>query len=180
MRELKLELRQDRATSTQLDRQIAVSRNRVRVALLSAQDAQLLRDGFEADLRNDVTLRLFGNGSSPLYVPGRECPACEEAERIVDELGGLSDLISVEKHNFFSDSETAIAAGVDRIPAIVVGSDNVDGLLFFGSPSGHEFTTLVETVKTVGRGECGLTEESRDVLAALDLAIDLKVFVTPT
>lgn len=80
------------------------------------------------------------------------------------------------------DKDRVAQYGVDHAPAtVVVGTQ--DRLRYYGVPSGHELTTLVEAVMLAGGAGPeggGLTRETREQLAGLDRPVDIKVFVTPT
>ncbi|MBI4928736.1 MAG: thioredoxin family protein, partial [Anaerolineae bacterium] len=54
------------------------------------------------------------------------------------------------------------------------------GIRFKGIPSGHEFTSLVNTLLIVSRRESGLSADTRQFLKELTQPIHLQVFVTPT
>jgi len=148
--------------------------------LLSPQDADFLRDAFQAEMKSGVTLRLFTMGASPLIIPGRECPNCSETEALLQELVALSDKIKLEKHDFYSEADLARKAGIERIPAVAIAADGIDRVKFYGSPAGYEFATLVETILLHGRGSGGLAKSTVEALGLLETSVHLQVFVTPT
>jgi len=59
-------------------------------------------------------------------------------------------------------------------------SDVDYGIRFYGLPSGYEFTSLVEDIVDVSRGETSLSAESQAILAQIGEPLHLQVFVTPT
>jgi len=62
----------------------------------------------------------------------------------------------------------------------LVLSDTDYGLRFYGIPSGYEFTSLIEDIVDVSRGEAELTDDTRAILARITEPVHLQVFVTPT
>jgi alkyl hydroperoxide reductase subunit AhpF len=108
------------------------------------------------------------------------CDSCLMARQVVNQVAALSGLVSVEEVNLVLDKDRAGEFGVDRAPAVAVVGGKDLGIRYYGVPSGHELASLVDAVLLAGSGELGLTAATLDRLAALDQAVDIKVFVTPT
>jgi len=109
-----------------------------------------------------------------------ECEYCAETRQLVEELGELSDRISVEVYDFVADKNRAEELGIDKIPAIaVIGAEDY-GVRFYGIPSGYEFTSLLHAIRTVAAGEPELSERGKTMLAEIDQPVHIQVFVTPT
>jgi alkyl hydroperoxide reductase subunit AhpF len=143
------------------------------MALLSDEDRQVIRTHL-ADLTHDVKLLLFNQ-----TIGGPETGPI--AKQILDELPGLSERLTIEECNYVLDKERAASYGVDKIPAIVVLKDGEDTRIrFFGAPAGYEFMSLVEAIILAGGDDSGLSEETKQLLAALEQPLKLDVFVTPT
>jgi len=145
------------------------------MALLKEEDRQYLQKEFEA-LTRPVELIVFTQEF--------ECQYCAETRAIAEELAGLSDKISVKVYDFQKDAEVAEHYGIDKIPAIVLlkgGDDPKDyGIRYYGIPSGYEFSTLIQDILMVSRGESGLSPETKAQVAALEHPLHLQVFITPT
>lgn len=143
-------------------------------------------------LMDDKTRQEVGKLLSELAGPVRlvvftqsfECQYCAETRQIVEEIAALSELVEVSVLDFLEDADKAEIYNVDKIPAIVIlGVDDHDyGVRYFGIPSGYEFTSLLEDIKTVAAGpeKVGLSQETVDYLTGLDSPLHLQVFVTPT
>ena len=143
------------------------------MALLSDEDRQVVRTHL-ASLAHDVKLLLFTQN-----IGGPETGLI--AKQILDELAQLNDRLTIEEVNFVLDKERAAAYGVDKIPAIVVLRDGEDmRIRFYGAPAGYEFMSLVEALILAGGDESGLTDASKQLLAAVTSPITVDVFVTPT
>lgn len=103
-----------------------------------------------------------------------------EARQMMDELAVLSDKLTVEVCNFLLEKEKANAYGIDKVPATVVRNGKDYGIRFYGLPAGYEFTTLLDAILDVSRGDSGLPEDSKAKLRAISQPLHLEVFVTPT
>jgi glutaredoxin-like protein len=147
--------------------------------LLSEKDSAAVRQQLEDALTSPVKLVMFTQEF--------ECNYCRETRQILEELAGLSPLVSAEVYDFVADKAIADAHGIDKIPAISVmsaganGAEDVDyGIRFYGIPSGYEFVSLLEAIKLVGSGQTSLSQATLDLLAKLTAPLHLQVFVTPT
>ena len=158
------------------------------MAFISDADRPLLEQRFREQLPSAVTLQLFTTPRFGLYIPGREeCVTCSDAEALLTEVAALSPQLTLTKHDLHAEAELAAAAGVDKVPALVLrGADGQpDGRVrFFGLPSGYEFATLVDSIIAVSQGTPSLSattlEQFQTALADTDERLHLQVFVTPT
>jgi alkyl hydroperoxide reductase subunit AhpF len=147
------------------------------MSMLSPSDAQLLRNEFNVMTR---PVRLL------FFTQTLGCETCLTTRQILDELPALSDRVSIEEINFILEPERARQFGVERVPAIVpVWRDDQEvdqdsRIRFLGMPAGYEFVNLVQAVLLVGGGPSHLSDASRARLAALDRAVTMQVFTTPT
>jgi alkyl hydroperoxide reductase subunit AhpF len=142
------------------------------MALLSPADQDKLRASFD-EMTAPVRLLFF--------TQTLDCDTCLQAKQILDELPPLSDKITVEEVNFILDKDKAASYGIDRVPAIALASgDNDSRIRFLGAPAGYEFISLVQAVLLVGGRASNLTPENHARVAAVDRAMTLKVFTTPT
>ncbi len=148
--------------------------------IIADRDRDMLKREFRKDLKKDVTIRLFTQGSSLLAVPGRDCPQCPQTQQLMEELTALSPKLHLEIYDFYSQAEEREKFGVERIPAIVMGEDGDARLRFYGLPMGYEFPVIIEDLKTLSRGVSPLSMESRKKLKTVNQPIQIQVFVTPT
>lgn len=145
------------------------------MSLLKEEDQKHLQNEFES-LTTPVKLIMF--------TQEMECQYCRETHMISEEVAGLSDKIAVEVYDFVHDQEIAEQYNIDKIPAIAVVQDGEEpkdyGIRFYGIPSGYEFSSLIENIMMVSRGESGLSAETKEWVSSLEEPIHLQVFVTPT
>ena len=139
--------------------------------ILSPSDAARVREML-ASLPTPVRLVFFTQTLN--------CDTCEPTKQILGEVAELSGQITLEEHNFLLEGELAATYGIDRVPAIAVVGAQDYGIRFLGMPSGYEFMSLLDAIQVVSRGDSGLNETSRALLASLESPLALQVFVTPT
>ncbi|MCF8564516.1 hypothetical protein LLE49_07130 [Alicyclobacillus tolerans] len=141
--------------------------------IISESNRKVIKERFEK-LAQPVVIQFFETSLN--------CASCPEIKQLLEELVSLSDLLTLETLNLYTDEEKAKSLGIDKAPVIVLTDDNhFDyGIRFFGPPSGYEFATLLEDVIMVSQRDSGLSPETRKQLASLPSAVDLSVFVTPT
>jgi len=113
------------------------------------------------------------------------CEYCEDTRQLIEEVAELSDKLSLSQHDLEQEPELSKQYRVDKAPALVIagrdGEKIVDhGLRFSGIPAGHEFSSLIEALMLVSRGDSGLAPKTRQFLSALTQPVHLQVFVTPT
>jgi glutaredoxin-like protein len=109
-----------------------------------------------------------------------ECMYCRETRELLEEIAELSDLVSLEVHNFVTDPEKVTEYGIDKIPATAIVGEEDYGIRFYGIMAGYEFTSLVHAIRLVGGAGAQLSKETVEQLGALEGPVHLQVFVTPT
>jgi glutaredoxin-like protein len=144
------------------------------MALINDKDAKAVRDML-AKLSNPVTLAVFTQEF--------ECEYCRQTRELVEEVSALSaGKVTVEIYDLVKDKVKADAMGIDKIPAVAVlgGKGEDRGIRFFGIPAGYEFSSLLESLDLVAKGDSGLAPATREKLKTLTSPLNLQVFVTPT
>ena len=121
-----------------------------------------------------MKLVVFGTALGP------EADYCLENERLVREVAGCSDRVTVEVNSLHIDREKAASYAVERVPAIVVEGARDYGIRFFGIPMGYEFTNLIDSMVTASSGIPALSAETLERLAGLKERVHIQVFSTPT
>jgi glutaredoxin-like protein len=147
------------------------------MSLISKKDADFLRQEFENNLVSPVKMVMFTQSV--------ECQFCAETRQIVEEIAGLSDNVTAEIFDFVDDKVTADLYGIDKIPAIAIvrvedGEEQDFGIRFYGIPSGYEFTSIIEDIIDVSKGESGLQSKSKEAVEGIKDPVHFQVFVTPT
>ena len=140
--------------------------------LLAPADQEKLRASFD-EMTAPVRLLFFTQTF--------DCDTCGQTREILDELPPLSDKITIEEVNVVLEKDKAAQYGIDRVPTIaLVGAESDSRIRFLGTPAGYEFISLVQAVLLVGGAASSLTAENLARVAAVDKAMTIKVFTTPT
>jgi glutaredoxin-like protein len=151
------------------------------VALISEQDRATIAQMFEGNLLDPVRLVLFTIPPSLLYVPGQEqCATCKDVQQLAEELVTISDKLSLDVHNLQREPEEARRYGVTRVPTLLLEGPEDGRVRFYGAPAGYEFSTLLNDIQLISKGETELAAETREALQAIEEPIHIQVFVTPT
>lgn len=140
--------------------------------LIGQKERDFLTKEFSQKLVNDVRLVVFTQ-----EVP---CTYCRETVEVATELAELSPRIKLELYDFVRDQVRAKELRIDKIPAMAIIGQKDYGIRMYGIPSGYEFTSLIGAIVDVSKGDSGLTPKARDLLKAVDQAVHIQVFVTPT
>jgi len=154
------------------------------VPLLKDSDREQLRQEF-GKLQDPVKLVLFTQAEN--------CEYCELTQQLLEQVAELSDKIAVETHDFVTAKALVSQYQIARVPAlailrvesrmidgVAVAHDRDYGIRFYGVPAGYEFAALISDIFDVSRGDSGLDEQSKAMLAQLREPLHLQVFSTPT
>ena len=143
------------------------------MALLSAQDEATLKDHLSSitlPVQLVLFTQAFGGSDSG-----------DVAKQILNEIASLNDKITVVEKSFVLDTEDKAKYKVDKAPAIVILSDDVDTRMrLYGAPTGYEFVGLVEAIIVAGTGKIDLEPETMQWVQAVDKPTHIQVFSTPT
>lgn len=144
------------------------------MALLSDQDRQTVVKHLAA-ITHPVRILFF---TQTFGAPD----SVREAKQVLDEIVPLNDRLSLEEVNLILERDRAAQYGVEQVPAIVLLRGEEDTRIrFLGAPAGYEFMSLLEAVVLAGTDDSGLTQASKDLIAAqVTGPLDVEVFVTPT
>src|SRR5680860_501388 len=85
------------------------------------EDREALGRILKERMRDPVRLLHFTQNTGGNPEEGLACDSCVEARRLLQELADLSPLLSLQLLDLVGSSEEAKAAGVERIPATLVG-----------------------------------------------------------
>lgn len=150
------------------------------MTLLKPADREALRRRFQKELAGDLTLTLFTTSRAGLALPGADCQTCEATQQLLEELAALDPRIHLKVRSIVTDAEEARAAGVEGVPAILIGENGQARARYYGIPAGLEFAVLVEDIVAASRADSGLKPQTRQALARLQRPVHIRVFVTPT
>lgn len=108
-----------------------------------------------------------------------ECPMCRETRSFAEEIGSLSDKLSVTVYNFVTDKEMTQKYGVERIPAIVLldkdGKDH--GVKFYGLPGGYEINSFLGSIIEMSGKREEIPADIISRIKKIDKDVHIQVFV---
>lgn len=146
---------------------------------LKEQDA--IREMFAHQLMGQVKIDHFTQTESALSVPGQNpCTYCKPTREMLQELAGLSDLVSLRLHILEDAPEEKAKYAIERVPATVLRGRSGRFVKYYGIPGGTEFPALLESIVDISRDDILLSEESIKTLNNLDKDVSIRVFVTTT
>lgn len=127
---------------------------------------------------------IFKNLSGPVEVlffgKNINCTYCEDTENLLRQITNLDDRIKFQSYNFLTDSNIAKKFLIFEVPATVIKSDKKDyGIVYYGIPSGYEFSTILNAMVMVSQQEDQLSARSMEALKHVVTPVIIKVFVTP-
>ena len=144
------------------------------MGLLSPQDEATLKQHLSG-ITLPVQLVLFTQAF------GERSESGDVAKQILNEIASLNDKITVVEKNFVLDTEDKAKYNIDKAPAIVILSDDIDTRMrMYGAPTGYEFVGLVEAIIVAGTGHIDLDPETMKWIQAVDKPTHIQVFSTPT
>ena len=96
------------------------------MAFLSEENQREIKTIFE-QLDHDVHLEFFTERESPIIIPGGNCPTCKDTRLLLQEVVALSDKLHLDVHEVTTTGEAARQQGIDRIPALIMSAEGVQG-----------------------------------------------------
>jgi len=141
------------------------------MAFIQDSDKPAIKETLSA-MKSDVTLSYF--------TQEMECDYCKETHELLQELCAIEDKIKLRVFDFTKDQEEVAKYRIDKIPATVVANGNDPGIRFYGIPAGYEFSSFLQAIVMVSRGESDLLPESKKMIKGINVPVHLQVFVTPT
>ncbi|MDO8804698.1 MAG: FAD-dependent oxidoreductase [Elusimicrobiota bacterium] len=125
-----------------------------------------------ADLKSEVRLLLFTQKSA--------CQTCARQEGLLRELCSLTGMLKLEVHDLVLDGDAALNYKIDKAPATAVVGARDHGIRFYGLTGGYEFTSLLEAILMVSKGQTNLGPELEEMVKQIKEPVHLQVMVTPT
>ncbi len=148
--------------------------------MIPLKDQDMIRDKFAAEMMYQVKIDYFTERDLGLTVPGKQpCRYCKPTGEMLQEMAGLTDLISLRTHFVEDKPEEQATYGVERVPGIVLRRGDVF-IKYYGIPAGSEFPAFLECIVDLSRDESLLSAQSVASLQTLTRDVTVQVFVTPT
>ncbi len=142
------------------------------MSLFPEDRKELLRSEFQKELVDPVHIVMF--------TQELECQYCNQTRSLAQEIGSLSERLTVEVYDFVKDADKAKEYGIDKIPALAIIGKKDYGVRIYGIPYGYELSTFIEAIISVSKGKTDLSEKAKAILKDVKTPIQIKVFVTLT
>ncbi len=146
--------------------------------ILPPEIAKQVGDVFAQQMKQPVQLLFFGSKTN--------CEYCDETRQLLEEVVAMSDRLTLSSHELELEPDLARHYKVEgKAPAIIIAAREGDqitdfGIRYLGIPSGHEFSTLIQSILLVSGRDSGLSPQTREYIKSLTKPLHLQVFVTPT
>jgi len=129
----------------------------------------------------EIFNKLEGNVKLVFFTQEMECSFCSQTRELMQDITSLSDgKITLEVYDFVADEDKVAKYKIDKIPAVAVEGQKDYGIRFYGIPAGYEFTSLINSITMVSKGQSGLTDETKETLKKLKNPVNIQVFITLT
>ena len=149
--------------------------------MIPLKDQDTLKQRFARDLPSRVRVDFFSQKPSPIFVAGRsECETCEDVRKLMREIAGLTDKVSLSTFDIEADKDWAAKLGVDKVPAIVLRGAANRAIRYFGTPVGSPFLAFIEMIVASSKGGTPARPDTLKLLKRLRDPVDVKVFVQPS
>lgn len=143
------------------------------MALLDGQVTAQVTEFF-AGLQDPVTIQWYR---------GPDADTAETFKSLVNEVADLSDLLMIQEATeepVLEPGHTGSETVTGPIGELLDKDGSRTGIRFVGLPSGHEFGTLLEAIKSVSTHTTGLSAAAEASLAEIQKPVHIQVFTTPT
>jgi len=111
-----------------------------------------------------------------LFTQPHACGACADQRELLEDLAALSDKLSLEIYSL--DSAEAAEYQIDKVPATIVRAEVDHGIRFFGLTGGYEFSSLLESIEQVSKGQSSLDSTVVELGSIIDVPTHIEVMVT--
>ncbi|MEJ5229193.1 MAG: thioredoxin family protein [Pseudothermotoga sp.] len=146
------------------------------MALINQKDAKYLEKVFSEQLKDPVKILIFVDDAS-------ECEYCDVTKQVLEELAAIDNKIEMYSYHVKKDREIAQQYAIELTPAIVLLDKNGNDtrVRFYGIPSGHEFSSLIQDIIAISTGKPPFfNSEQIEIIRSIETHLNIKVFVTPT
>jgi len=139
------------------------------------QTRQQIREKFDAELKDDVSIKLF---SSNLIVGNSNSEYVDFTKEFLKELSEINSKIHVASNGIYE--EEAKKRGITVSPTVILGYGNGwYPVQYFGAPAGYEAGSFIEAISMISRGDSALDASSREKLKNIDRDMLIETYITP-
>ena len=137
---------------------------------------------FPPDVEKQITEILTGLGKPVqilFFKKADGCQTCPEQEKLLKELTGFSDKLSLKVYDMVLHGDEAMNYKINRAPATVIKDETDYGIRFYGLTAGHEFSSLLSTIWLISNGT-SIHPQLGEMIASIGKPATIKVMTTLT
>jgi thioredoxin reductase (NADPH) len=137
------------------------------------RDAQQVLDQLKktfAEFANPIELLMFA-------YPAEDNPFTKANRQVIRAFRQITDKITFREYSL--DHELARKYNISHSPTLVIAPERYH-IQWIGGPMGEEGRTFLEMLMLVGKGDSGLSQQSRAVISRIAEPRAVKVFVSPS
>ncbi len=124
-----------------------------------------------SSLEKKVILKIFTSKSN--------CDYCNDTVALCNAVAELSDNVSTQTLDIESNKDVAEKFNVKLTPTILVHSETKEWpIRFNGIPGGHEFGSLIESIRLAGTENLNIPEDVAQKVKSINKPTNIKAFVT--
>lgn len=145
-------------------------------ALLSKEEQTQVQSYLQQNLVGPVAIEVWTRKESNLVRTDRDpCTHCDDVIAVSRQLASLHPGLSVTLYDLDRHAGRAQEAGIDRPPTTVFRGRHGRELRVTGLWSGLLFKPAVDAIALLSAGQTPMTDETKEMLAALDQDVSLEV-----
>ena len=145
--------------------------------LIDQETERELKERFKRDLKEEVDIKIFMDDIVHPDNPDQK-EYNDFAMQFISELNNIDPKIKFERYTLSHD--IAKELNLMTSPTILLGYNKGYKIIYNGAPLGYEASGFLETITLISRGESGLSNENKKLLAEIDKDTKIQVFVTPS
>ncbi|MCK5669931.1 thioredoxin family protein, partial [Candidatus Bathyarchaeota archaeon] len=137
---------------------------------------------FPPDVEKQITEILTGldkHVQIVFFKKADDCQTCPEQEKLLTELTGFSDKLSLKVYDMVLHGDEAMNYKINREPATVIKDETDYGIRFYGLTAGHEFSSLLSTIWLISNGT-RIHSQLGEMIASIGKPATIKVMTTLT
>jgi len=108
-----------------------------------------------------------------------DCALCPETIIMMEELASLSENLNLAVHMISDEPQLVETYHIDKVPGLIIKSQEDLGIRYYGMPAGYEFGSLLEDIIDISNGDSVFTPQNLEKIALIQFPVHLQVFVAP-
>lgn len=145
--------------------------------VLQLSELQAVRQYLDAEVRRNVTIKLYTVSDGGIIIPGRECASCRPVQDLLEEVAGLSPKVTLETIDYYTNQSESSQSGITRIPAFTIGRNGLSRVRYFGMPADLLLGILISAAIGASGKRSPFKLDTRRQLRRVKEDVHIQVFV---